>query len=117
MIDVKGEYENPPINVPKIAGVPAINPNAISFPIMVRLDVVLSLDNGPAMAIPSVVLCNANPIIKNVLNAIEPNPTDAPITRPSPKLCNPIPTAIITAIATGFVSLEYSVLFTNFWLK
>ncbi|GFN42323.1 MAG: hypothetical protein YK1312THETA_2770004, partial [Marine Group I thaumarchaeote] len=38
------------------------------------------------MAIPSVVLCKANPTIRKVLNAIEPIPTAAPIASPSPKL-------------------------------
>ena len=102
MTDENGEYENPPIQAPNIAGEPAISPRPIIFVINDFFDKVLSLDNGPAIAIPSVVLCKANPTIKNVLNAIDPKPTAAPIASPSPKLCNPIPIAIINAIATGF---------------
>lgn len=41
-------------------------------------------------------------MIKNVLSAIDQRPTAAPIARPSPKLCNPMPIAIINPIATGF---------------
>ena len=50
--------------MPIIANLPSIN---------------LPLDIGAAIAIPSVVLCKANPTIKNVLNAIEPIPTAAPM--------------------------------------
>ena len=81
---------------------------------MIFLTKFYPLDNGPAIAIPSVVLCKANPTIKNVLNAIDPKPTAAPIASPSPKLCNPIPIEIINAIATGFVSLEESARSINF---
>ena len=66
------------------------------------------------MAIPSVVLCKANPTIRKVLNAIEPIPTAAPIASPSPKLCSPMPIAIINAITTGFAIPDDSALFINF---
>ena len=46
-----GENEKPPIQVPKIAGTPAINPRPIIFAIFA-----FELVNGAAMANPSVVL-------------------------------------------------------------
>ena len=46
-----GEKENPPIQVPNIAGTPAIIPNPIIFP---TKDFVLA--RGAAIARPSVVL-------------------------------------------------------------
>ena len=51
MIVKNGEKENPPIQVPNTAGIPAINPKAIIFPIT---DFVLV--RGAAIAKPSVVL-------------------------------------------------------------
>ena len=77
-----GENAKPPTQEPNIAGIPAIRPNKINLRI-----IDFSLDSGAAIARPSVVLCRANPTIKNVLNAIEPNPIEAPIASPSPKLC------------------------------
>ena len=47
----KGEKEKPPIQVPKIAGIPAINPSPIILTIFAFV-----LVNGAAMAKPSVVL-------------------------------------------------------------
>jgi len=38
---------------------------------------------GATIAKPSVVLCNANPTIRKVLNAASPNETAAPIAKPS----------------------------------
>ena len=55
-----GEYRNPPIHVPIIAGMPAIKPIATSF----RTMTLPLLAIGVTIAKPSVVLCNANPIIK-----------------------------------------------------
>jgi len=92
-----GENMNPPSHAPKIAGAPAINPKPNNFPI-----IGFPLAIGAAIAKPSDVLCNAKPTIKNVLNAISPRPTEAPIAKPSPKLCKPIPIAIIKPKATGF---------------
>ena len=45
-------------------------------------------------------------------NAIEPIPTAAPIAKPSPKLCNPIPIEIINPIATGFEKFNESAFVT-----
>ena len=47
----KGENEKPPIQHPKIAGVPAINPSPIIFAIFA-----FELVSGAAIAKPSVVL-------------------------------------------------------------
>ena len=109
--EVKGEYTNPPTHAPKIAGAPAIIPRPASLPI-----INFPRDMGAAIAIPSVVLCKANPTIKKVLKATEPNPTAAPIANPSPKLCKPMPIDIIRAIATGFAIFVLWELFTNFSL-
>ena len=78
---VNGENENPPIHVPNIAGEPAIRPNKTSFGI-----IDLQFDSGAAIARPSVVLCKAKPIIRNVPSAACPNAIAAPTARPSPKL-------------------------------
>ena len=78
---VNGEKENPPIHVPKIAGEPATKPSMISLEI-----VTFFLDNGAAIARPSVVLCKANPTMRNVPRATWPNPIAAPTANPSPKL-------------------------------
>ena len=56
------------------------------------------------MASPSVVLCSAKPTMRNAEKAAEPSPTAAPIASPSPKLCSPIPTATISAIAAGWMA-------------
>src|ERR687895_2828290 len=93
-----GEYRNPPIHAPIIAGTPAIKPIATSFRIMT----LPLLAIGATMAKPSVVLCNVNPTIRKVLSATSPSTTAAPIAKPSPRLCNPIPIDIINAIAAGF---------------
>ena len=103
-----GEKENPPIQVPNIAGTPAIIPNPIIFP---TKDFVLA--RGAAIARPSVVLWIANPIIRNVLNATWPSAIAAPTANPSPKLCNTIPIATIRDIANPFDSLENSVRFIS----
>src|ERR1051326_7274744 len=94
-----GEYRNPPIHAPAIAGAPAIKPIPINLPIM---DLLAPLAIGAAIANPSVVLCNVNPTIRKVLRATLPNKTAAPIAKPSPRLCNPIPIDIINAIVKGF---------------
>ena len=67
-------------------------------------------DKGAANANPSVVLWIAKPTIKNVPSAKLPRPTAAPIAKPSPKLCNPIPIAIMSEIETGVEILENFVL-------
>ena len=81
IIAENGEKKNPPIQAPKMAGVPAINPIAANLGM---IDFVF--DKGATIANPSVVLCMANPTIKNVLSARLPRPTAAPIAKPSPKL-------------------------------
>jgi hypothetical protein len=50
---------------------------------------------GATIAKPSVVLCNVNPTIRKVPRAALPNKTAALIAKPSPKLCRPIPMAIV----------------------
>jgi hypothetical protein len=42
MTEVNGEYENPPIHAPNIAGEPAISPSPMSFAIRDVLDKVNS---------------------------------------------------------------------------
>ena len=105
----KGEKKNPPIQVPKIAGIPAISPSPIILAIFAFVPV-----NGAAIANPSVVLWVANPIIRNVLKATSPSAIAAPTANPSPRLWNPIPIAIIREIANPFDKLENSVLLINF---
>ena len=93
-----GEYRNPPIHAPAIAGAPAIKPIPINLRI---IDLLVPLAIGAAIANPSVVLCSVNPTIRNVLRATLPNKTAAPIAKPSPRLCSPIPIDIIIAIVRG----------------
>ena len=61
---------------------------------------------GAAMANPSVVLWIAKPTIRKAPSAASPSTIAAPIARPSPKLCKPIPIAIIKAIAIGPASFD-----------
>ena len=93
-----GEYKNPPIQVPRIVGAPATKPMNKSFPTAV----LLLLAMGATIANPSVVLCIIKPTIRNELKAISPNKVEAPMANPSPKLCSPIPIAIINEMASGF---------------
>ncbi|MGH9997280.1 MAG: hypothetical protein ACRD7F_04660 [Nitrososphaeraceae archaeon] len=98
MMVAMGEYKNPPIQTPTIVGAPAIMPIIISL----RNINFLLLASGATIAIPSVVLCKVNQIIKKVLRTISPNKMAAPIANPSPKLCKPIAMDIIRDIAKGF---------------
>src|SRR4028119_36094 len=100
----KGEYINPPIHAPIIVGTPAISPIRNSF----RILTLPALAIGATIAKPSVVLCSVNPTIRKVLNATWPSSTAAPIAKPSPKLCNPMPIAIINDIARGFAIISFS---------
>lgn len=59
-----GEKTKPPNQVPKIAGAPAINPKRTK-----SLNRGFVFNNGAAIPIPSVMLCNVNPIIKKVPSA------------------------------------------------
>ena len=70
--------------------------------------------SGDAMAIPSVVLWSANPTIRKVLKATYPKPIAAPIASPSPKLCSPIPMAIINPMASGLEDAVRLVLEVSF---
>jgi len=97
-----GEYRNPPIHAPAIAGAPAIKPIPINLPIM---DLLAPLAIGAAIANPSVVLCNVKPTIRKVLRATLPNKTAAPIAKPSPRLCSPIPIDIINWYCERFRKL------------
>ena len=50
--------------------------------------------SGAATPKPSVALCSANPTMSAAAMAVAPDAAEAPIARPSPKLCAPIPTAM-----------------------
>ena len=75
-----GEKINPPNQVPKMAGPPAIVPSNKNWLIFG-----LVFNNGVAIPIPSVILCRVNPITKNVPIAASPSAKEEPIAKPSPK--------------------------------